>query len=312
MSEAQVARHQLRLEETVDILRTPDARFAGLPDFPYAPRYVQVGEFRIHYVDEGPRHASPVLLMHGEPSWSFLYRHVIPVLVTAGHRAVAPDLVGFGRSDKPADRGAYSYQRHVDWMSGWLDAVDLRDITLVCQDWGALIGLRLVADQPERFARVVVGNGALPTGEGRIPLIFRVWEAFARWSPWFPIGSIVAAGCRRRLSKPVRAAYDAPFPNASYKQGARVFPALVPLKPDDPGAAENRRAWESLRKWEKPFLTAFSDGDPIMRGLERRFQREIPGAQGQPHTTIRDAGHFLQEDRGPELARVVVDFIAAT
>ena len=296
----------------MEILRTPDSRFADLPDFPYAPHYAQVGDLRIHYIDEGLPDASPVLLMHGEPSWSFRDRHMIPVLVAAGHRPVAPDLVGFGRSDKPADRGDYTYQRHVDWIRGWLDAVDLQDITLVCQDWGALIGLRLVADQPERFARVVVGNGALPTGEGRPPFIFRAWQAFARWSPWFPADWIVAAGCRRRLSSSVRAAYRAPFPDARYKQGARVFPALVPLKPDDPGAAENRRAWERLRNFEKPFLTAFSDGDPIMRGLERRFQREIPGAEGQPHTTIRDAGHFLQEDRGPELARVVVDFIAAT
>ncbi|MFQ5680093.1 MAG: haloalkane dehalogenase [Gemmatimonadota bacterium] len=292
------------------VLRTPDSRFADLPDFPFQPRYVEVDSLRIHYVDEGPRDGRPVLLMHGEPTWSFLYRYMIPEFVAAGYRAVAPDLVGFGRSDKPAYRRDYSYQRHVDWMRAWLDQVGLRDMTLVCQDWGALIGLRLVAEEPNRFARVVVANGALPTGEGRLPLVFRAWRAFAAWSPWFPIGRIVAAGCRHPLSRAERAAYDAPFPGERYKQGARAFPALVPTSVKDPAVTANRRAWDVLSSWEKPFLTAFSDGDPIMRGLDRVFQRRVPGARGQPHTTIRNAGHFLQEDRGPELARVVLEFIA--
>lgn len=295
----------------MEILRTPDSCFANLPEFPFSPRYAQVGELRVHYVDEGPASSPPVLLMHGEPSWSFLYRRMIPPLVAAGHRVVAPDLIGFGRSDKPAQRSDYTYQRHVDWMAQWLNEVELRDVTLVCQDWGALIGLRLLADQPARFARVVVANGALPTGTNPTPLIFRAWQTFASWSPWFPIGRIVAAGCRTQLSSAVRMAYDAPFPSGKYKAGARAFPGLVPVKRDDPGAAENRRAWEILEKWNKPFLTAFSTGDPITRGLERRFQRKIPGAWQQAHATIR-GGHFLQEDNGPELARVVRDFIVAT
>jgi haloalkane dehalogenase len=296
----------------VEILRTPDSRFVGLPDFPFTPHYTQCGAVRIHHVDEGPADAAPVLLMHGEPSWSYLYRRMIPPLVAAGHRVIAPDLVGFGRSDKPARRSDYSYERHVRWMTEWLDAVGLRDITLVCQDWGSLIGLRLVAELPDRFARVVLANGGLPTGAGDPPAVFRAWRAFARWSPWFPIGRIIETGCRRPLAPGVRAAYDAPFPSAAHKAGARAFPLLVPVSEDDPAAEANRRAWDVLRAWNKPFLTAFSSGDPITRGFERRFQREVPGAQGQPHTTIRGAGHFLQEDAGPELARVVADFIAST
>ncbi|MCH7875805.1 MAG: haloalkane dehalogenase [Gemmatimonadetes bacterium] len=293
-------------------LPTPDHRFEHLPDFPFTPRYLQLDTLRIHYVDEGRRDAAPVLLMHGEPSWSFLYRHMIPLFVAAGHRAIAPDLIGFGRSDKPVRRSDYTYQRHVDWMTQWLLQLDLHNLTLVCQDWGSLIGLRLAAEHPERFARIVLANGGLPTGQGRGPVAFRLWQMFAARSPWFPIGRIVSAGCRRPLPAAARAAYDAPFPDERYKQGARAFPALVPTTPNDPAAPANRKAWDVLRRWEKPFLTAFSDGDPITRGLDRAFRRRIPGARDQRHTTIVGAGHFLQEDRGPEFARVVIDFIAAT
>ena len=293
----------------MEILRTPDERFAGLPGWPFAPRYAEVDGLRIHYVDEGPPDAPPVLMLHGEPSWSYLYRKMIPRLAGAGFRAVAPDLVGFGRSDKPADVEEHSYARHVDWMTEWLEAVDLRGVTLVCQDWGALIGLRVAAESPDRFARVVVANGALPTGEGRIPLAFRAWQAFARWSPYFPIGRIVQAGSRTKLPRDVVAAYDASFPEAKYKAGARAFPPLVPTSPDDPAVPDNLRAWEVLDGWRKPFLTAFSDGDPITRGLDRPFRARVPGAARQPHATLRGAGHFLQEDRGEELARVVIDFI---
>ncbi len=296
----------------MQVLRTSDDRFGALPDFPYEPRYTEVDGLRMHYVDEGNSSAPPVLLLHGEPSWSFLYRRMIPTIVEAGYRAVAPDLIGFGRSDKPADRAAYTYARHVDWIAAALADLDLRDITLVGQDWGSLIGLRVAAEDPDRFDRIVVANGGLPTGQGRIPLAFRLWRSFARYSPWFPIGRIVAAGTRRRLSADERAAYDAPFPDERYKQGARAFPALVPTTPDDPAGADNRRAWEVFADWEKPFLTAFSDGDPITRNLARPLQERIPGARGREHPTIRAAGHFLQEDRGPELAQVVVDFIAAT
>lgn len=294
------------------ILRTPDERFKNLPDYSFPPNYVEVDGLRIHYVDEGPPDAPPVLMLHGEPSWSYLYRHMIPVFKEAGYRAVAPDLVGFGRSDKPAKISDYSYQRHVDWMTAWLEKLDLQNITLVCQDWGSLIGLRLAAENSERFARIVVGNGALPTGDRSPNLVFKIWKTFALYSPWFPIGSIVNAGCVTKLTPEIRAAYDAPFPDKSYKEGARAFPRLVPMKPNDPAAPANRAAWDVLKTWEKPFLTAFSDGDPIMRGLDRVFQKQVPGAKDQNHVTIRRAGHFLQEDKGAELAQVTLDFIKRT
>lgn len=293
----------------MEILRTPDDRFRNLPGYSFEPHYAEVAGLRIHYIDEGPRNAAPIVLLHGEPSWCYLYRKMVPVLVAGGHRVVAPDLVGFGRSDKPAHEADYTYERHVNWMQGWTEALDLESITLVGQDWGSLIGLRLVAEHGDRFARVVIANGALPAGENRAPKAFRVWQKFAIWSPVFPVGRIVASGCATALSPEVRAAYDAPFPTDAYKAGARAFPKLVPIKSSDPAVPANRAAWEKLREWRKPFLTAFSDGDPITRGNDRRFQREVSGAQGQPHTTIRGAGHFLQEDRGEELAAVISDFV---
>jgi len=298
----------------VEVLRTPDERFAALPEFPYEPRYVEVdGGLRVAYVDEGPADGAVVLLLHGEPSWSFLYRRMIPVLAGAGLRVVAPDLVGFGRSDKPARREDYSYARHVGWMREALfDGLDLRDVTLVGQDWGGLIGLRLVAEHADRFARVVVANTGLPTGDQPMTDAFLAWQRFALESPRFEVGRIVSNGSGTPLVPEVVAAYDAPFPDDSYTAGARAFPALVPTRPDDPAAADNRAAWEALTRWEKPFLTAFSDGDPITGGGERVFQKLVPGAQGMPHTTLRGGGHFLQEDVGPDLARVVVDLIAAT
>ena len=301
----------------MDTLRTPDERFASLPDFPFAPHYVDIadgegGELRVHYVDEGPSEAPPVLLMHGEPSWSFLYRTMIPILVDAGLRAVAPDLVGFGRSDKPSRRTDYTYQRHVDWMAGWLDAVDLQDATLVGQDWGGLIGLRLVAEHPERFARVVAANTFLPTGDRHPGDAFLAWQRFSQETPEFTVGKIVNGGCTTDLTPEVVAAYDAPFPDESYKEGARQFPLLVPSSPDDPAAGPNRDAWKVLREWTKPFLCAFSDQDPITRGADKVLRAEIPGCEGQPHAVISGGGHFLQEDRGEQLARVIVDFVEAT
>lgn len=292
-----------------EILRTPDARFASLPDFPYAPKYSEVEGLRIARVDEGDVDAPAVLLLHGEPSWSYLYRKMIPPLRAAGLRVIAPDLVGFGRSDKPSDPRAYTYAKHVAWMSAWLKDLDLRDVTLFCQDWGGLIGLRLVAEHPERFARVCAGNTFLPTGDEAFPAAFRVWRAFARWTPVFPIGRIVASGCARGMSPEVRAAYDAPFPTEAHKAGARVFPSLVPTRPDDPESPANRRAWESLVAFEKPFLTLFGRNDPITRGADRVLQSRIAGAKGQPHDTLRGAGHFLQEDVGPELAARLVGWI---
>jgi haloalkane dehalogenase len=293
----------------VRYVRTPDERFANLPGWPYAPRWVEVDEMRMHHVDEGPPDAAPVLLLHGEPTWGYLYRTMIPILTGAGHRVVVPDLPGFGRSDKPIVPETYSYVRIVSWVASWLAQVDLRDITLVCQDWGSLVGLRLVAEHPDRFARVVVANGGLPTGDRPAPRAFRAWRAFARHSPVLPAGWIVRAGTRRRLPRAVAAAYDAPFPSAAYRVGARMLPSLVPIRPDDPASADNRRAWEVLATWTKPFLTAFSDGDPVTRGLDRAFRERIPGAAGEPHTILRGAGHFLQEDRGEELARVVIEWM---
>lgn len=296
----------------MEILRTPDDRFRQLPGYPFAPRYLDLGGLRMHYVDEGPRDGAPVLLLHGEPSWSYLYRKMIPLLTVGGHRAVAPDLAGFGRSDKPVRREDYTYQRHVDWTRGVIEQLDLRGITLVCQDWGGLIGLRLAAEHDDRFARIVTANTFLPTGDTPSGDAFLAWRKFSQETPEFPVGRIVQGGCVTSLAPEVVAAYDAPFPDDRYKAGARQFPALVPVSSDDPAAAPNRRAWEVLRRWRKPFLTAFSDSDPITHGADGLLQQAIPGAQGQPHTTIVGAGHFVQEDKGEELARVVIDFIART
>ncbi len=264
---------------------------------------------RIHYVDEGPASAEPVLMLHGEPSWSYLYRKMIPPIAQAGYRVIAPDLVGFGRSDKPAKREDYTYQRHVDWMRGLIEQLDLRSITLVCQDWGGLIGLRLAAEHEERFARIVAANTGLPTGDQPMGRAFLAWQRYSQETPEFHVGGIVKGGCQTELAPEVIAAYDAPFLDDRYKAGARQFPLLVPNSPDDPAAPANRKAWEVLTRWQKPFLTAFSDSDPITRGADQLFQALIPGAKGQPHTTIVGAGHFLQEDKGPELAEVVLAFM---
>lgn len=296
------------------VLRTPDDRFQNLPDFPFEPHYVEVpdgegGTPRVHYLDEGPADGEVVLLMHGEPSWSFLYRKMIPLLAGAGLRVVAPDLVGFGRSDKPADQRDYTYGRHIAWMrSALLEQLALRDITLVGQDWGGLIGLRLLTEHPERFKRLVVANTGLPTGDRPPTEAFLRWQRFSQEAPRFDIGRIIANGCVNPLPPEVMAAYDAPFPDDSYKAGARIFPSLVPTRPDDPEAEANRRAWEVLRQWPGPVLCAFSDRDPITAGGDRPF-RLLPGAQGQPHVTIEGAGHFLQEDRGEELAAAILRFI---
>jgi len=296
----------------MDVLRTPDDAFADLPGFPWPPSYVEVDGLRMAYVADGPADADPVLLLHGEPSWSYLYRTMIPVLTAAGHRAVAPDLVGFGRSDKPAAIADYTYARHVAWLAGLLDALDLTRITLVCQDWGGLIGLRLLAEQPERFARVVAANTGLPTGDRRMP---DVWQAFRRVvveADTLDVGRLVAAGCTTPLPPEVRAAYDAPFPDESYKAGVRAFPDLIPQSPDDPAAEPNRRAWARLASLDVPLLTAFSDADPITAGADRALRERVRGALGMPHTVIEGAGHFLQEDAGERLAEVVVEFAAAT
>jgi len=304
-------------EIALQILRTPDERFARLPGYAFSPHYVELpsedgARLRVHYVDEGPAAADPVLCLHGEPSWSYLYRKMIPLIAAAGQRVVAPDLVGFGRSDKPAERSDYSYQRHVDWLRAFVETLELRRITLVCQDWGGLLGLRLVAEEPDRFARVVAANTFLPTGDGAPSDAFMAWRAFSQNVPVFPAGQILQGATRTELPPEVVAAYDAPFPDESYKSGARQFPLLVPIAPDDPAAPANRAAWQVLERFEKPFLTAFSDGDPVTRGGDIALQQRIPGARGQQHVTLAGGGHFLQDDCGEAFARVVVGFIAAT
>jgi haloalkane dehalogenase len=301
----------------MQFLRTPDARFDGLPGYDFAPHYVEVddtegGTLRMHYVDEGPRDAPVVLMLHGEPSWSFLYRRMIRRVADAGLRVVAPDLIGFGRSDKPAQRTDYTYQRHVDWVRSLLRQLALNDITLVCQDWGGLIGLRLVGEEPARFARVVAANTMLPTGDHAPGEAFLQWRAFSQSTPVFPVGQIVKRGCATALAPEVIAAYDAPFPDETFKEGARQFPLLVPITPDDPAAAPNRLAWEGLRAFTKPFLCAFSDQDAITAAAAPVLRKLVPGCAGQPHTTIENGGHFLQEDQGERLAEVVLDFIAGT
>ncbi len=287
------------MESRLKILRTPDAAFASVSDFPFAPHYADIVDadtgtsLRVHYIDEGPRDAPVVLMMHGEPSWSYLYRHMIGPVVAAGFRVVAPDLIGFGKSDKPVRKGDYSYARHVGWMQQWLEQLDLKTITLVCQDWGSLIGLRLVAAMPDRFAGVVLSNGGLPEG-GPAPRAFAIWRAFAKWSPRFPIGKIVSKGTKRGLSADEIAAYDAPFPTRQHKAGARIFPSFVPFE-NNVAVPDQKRAWAVLDAFDKPFLCCFGDKDPITRGGEARFIGRVPGTMGQNHRPL-SGGHFIQED----------------
>ena len=299
----------------MDTLRTPDDRFADLPDYPFAPHYRTVVDaasgtsLRVHYLDEGPHDAAPVLLMHGEPSWSYLYRHFVRPLADRGHRVVAPDLIGFGRSDKPTQPDDHSYERHVAWMSDWLTGVDLHDITLFCQDWGGLIGLRLVAAFPERFARLVIANTGLPVGTGWSPG-FAQWLAYSQSVDVFPTGAILDRGAVRTLSPAEIAAYDAPFPDETYKAGPRTLPALVPVTPEHDSVAENRAAWAVLDSLDRPVLTAFSDQDAVTAGGEKLFQARLPGAVGQAHRIVA-GGHFLQEDAATELVGLIDDFVRA-
>lgn len=297
-------------------LRTPDERFEGLVDFPWQPHYADVradgSAVRMAYVDEGPAAARPVLLLHGEPTWSYLYRAMIPPLLDAGLRIVAPDLIGFGRSDKPTSGEDYTYARHVAWLADLVvDRLDLRDAVLFCQDWGGLLGLRIVAEHPERFAAVVASNTMLPTGDHDPGDAFRAWREFSRTATTFEIGRMIDGGSARELSAGEIAAYDAPFPDDRFKAGARQFPSLVPITPDDPAAAANRAAWEVLKAWERPFVCAFGDSDPITGGGDRVLRKLIPGAAGQPHTTLRGVAHFSQEDAPAQLAEIIAA-VAAT
>lgn len=291
------------------VLRTPEACFANLADFSFQPHYLEVDGLRVHYLDEGPRSAAPILLLHGEPTWCYLYRKMIPILTAAGHRCVAADLIGFGRSDKLASRDVYSYQFHVDVMNGFVRGLDLNSVTLFGQDWGGLIGLRVLVDNPNRFARLIVANTGLPTGDHKPTEGFLKWLGYAQSVKEFHVGGIVKGGAATVLSAETIAAYNAPFPNDTYKEGARAFPGLVPITPDNPASAANRQAWEKLMRWSGPVLTLFSDGDPVTAGGYKPFQKLMPGAKNQPHAIIEGAGHFLQEDAGEEIARKIVAWL---
>ena len=328
----------------MEIVRTPDSRFEDLPDYPFAPNYAEVpdgegGSLRIHYLDEGPADGEIVLCLHGQPTWSFLYRHMIPVFVEAGYRVLAPDFIGFGKSDKPTERSSYTYANHVAWMSAWLEGLDVQGANLFCQDWGGLIGLRLVAAYPERFARVVAANTGLPDGMGMppeaakpmwelyetIPVVpaaelfqrfadkdgppgFFFWRKYCAESPDFNVGDVmVMSGAE--MTPEVRAAYEAPFPGPEYEAGARQFPSLVPIFPDDVEIPANKKAWESLAAFSKPLRTSFSDSDPVTAGGEKVLQARVAGAKDVDHITIKGAGHFLQETNGPEVATAMIDFM---
>ena len=300
------------------LLRTPDDRFENLPDFPFEPHYIMVDDIRIHYVDEGSNDEEVILLMHGEPSWSFLYRHMIPPLVKTGFRVVVPDLVGFGRSDKPTEQSDHTYAKHVEWMTKWMISLDLKNITLFCQDWGSLIGLRMAIENQERFKRIVLSNGGLPTGRTEGLLLeerssnlerFKQWRHTSKTTPVFATKLFMQAGSVTRLSRDVLKAYEAPFPDATYKAGARIMPSLVPISPDDPEHEANTKAQEKFKQWNKPFLTAFADSDPITGGGDVMWHELVPGTKGQKHTTIKNASHFIQEDAGPELAEIIINFI---
>ena len=287
------------------VYRTPDDRFSGLPDFPFEPHYRELASgLRVHYIDEGPRDGRPVLMMHGEPSWCFLYRKMIPPVAAAGFRVLAPDLIGFGKSDKPTSKGAYTYARHVAWMQEWFEALDLRDAILACQDWGSLVGLRLVAAMPDRFAGVVLSNGGLPEGQDP-PAAFAAWRRFSRWSPVFPIGGILQRATKRDLSPAEVAAYDAPFPTRASKAGARIFPSLVPLGPNE-AVPDQKHAWAVIETFDKPFTCAFSDGDPITRGGDAAFRERVPGAAKGSHRTLK-GGHFIQEDDPDGFVAAILD-----
>jgi len=294
----------------MDALRTPDEYFEGLSGYPYPAEYFELsdhGGLRMHYAAAGPASGREVLLLHGEPTWSYMYRTAIPVLAEAGCRAIAPDLIGFGRSDKPPERSDYSYEAHFSWLEAFVLGLDLKDAVLICHDWGGLLGLRLVAKHPDRFVGVVATNTFLPTGEGTMPAMFKTWCDFSQTVPEFPVGDIVQRGTMRELSENILAGYDAPFPDESYKAAARQFPILVPQTFDSSDAAANREAWKVLETYDKPFVCAFSDQDPITRGLDKILIERIPGAKDANHVTLKGVGHFSPEERGPELAYAALE-----
>ncbi|GEA12960.1 haloalkane dehalogenase [Alteromonas sp. KUL49] len=299
------------------ILKTEESAFAKIADFPYTPHFVNVtdtvkSELRMAYYQTGPKDGHTVLLLHGEPTWGYLYRYMMPILASAGYNVLVPDLIGFGRSDKPSRKEDYTYARHLIWVKDWFNQVVQGPCTLFCQDWGGLLGLRLVAELPERFAGVMASNTGLPTGEHTPSEAFLKWRRFSQEVPVFPPAGIVKGATVSTLSDTTLAAYNAPFPTEDHKAGARQFPLLVPATPDDPQTHENRKAWDALANFNKPFITVFSDSDPVTAGGDKIMQKVIPGCHGMKHTTIRQGGHFVQEDKGPELARLLVQFIQST
>jgi haloalkane dehalogenase len=320
----------------MEVLRTPDSRFEALPDFSFAPNYLEVsdsegGQLRMHFVDEGPRNAAPVLMLHGNPDWSYAFRSLISAVSEAGYRTIAPDMLGFGRSDKLVDRRAHSIDGHIEWLREFVAALDLHDITLVCQDWGGTIGLGVVAQEMDRFSRVIAANTILHTAEanlaGRLPSVFTVhatsetevsigtamldWIARSQRMPGLKASDSVL-GMHANVAPDVAAAYDAPFPDESHLVAMRQFAMLIPLRPDDEGALRNRATWQALAGFEKPFVTLYGDSDPCTGGWDAIFQERVPGARGQPHTTLAGAGHFLAEDQPKEFAEFVLRFITET
>jgi len=296
-------------EFNMPLIRTPDERFSGLPGFDFEPHYLEVSGARVHYLDLGSN--DPVLLLHGEPSWCYLYRKMAPV-IAGSHRVVAPDFIGFGRSDKYTEMKEYTYSMHRDTLIGFIEKLDLKRITVVVQDWGGLVGLRVAGMIPERFSRLVIMNTGLPTGAGDAPQAFLAWRGFVEKTPDLPVGAILQGATVSNLSPEVVAAYEAPFPGPEYKAGARAWPLMVPIRPDDEASEDMRKARDDLAKWEKPALVMFSDQDPITRGGDQFFRELIPTAKNQPEITIKDGGHFLQEDKGEEIAKHVLEFIART
>lgn len=290
-----------------EIIRTPENRFENLKDYDFKGNYIDVEKgLRLHYLDEGNNHKPTVLLLHGEPSWSYLYRKMIPVL-SDRFRVIAPDLIGFGKSDKLVNKQDYSYQNHINWISTFIEKLDLRNIILFCQDWGGLLGLRIITEMDNRFDMVIASNTTLPTGKIPMPESFMQWKAFSQHSIGFNIGKVIDMGTVEPLSEKVLEAYNAPFPSEEYKAGARIFPALVPIEPEDPESIKNLKSWERLKSWDKPFLTVFGDEDNIMIGAEKILQNLVPGAKGQNHK-ILNAGHFIQEEKGEELAELIIEF----
>lgn len=295
----------------MDFVRTPDDRFDDIPDFPYTPKYVDVAGLRMAWIDEGPADGPTMLLLHGEPTWSYLYRRMIPPLVEAGYRCVAPDLIGFGRSDKPTDPAVYTYANYIAWMTEFMDAIELPVATLFAQDWGGLIGLRLVADRPDRFDRAAIGNTALPIGLPAGPG-FDAWLDYSQKIDFTACGALMQRSVvARELSDAELAAYEAPFADASHTVGARVFPTLVPITPEHPQVAENKEAWKVLEAWEKPFLTLWGTDDPVLGHLGSWFIDRVPGAAGQPHQEFSPGGHFIQDDRGEDIAAALIAWIAS-